>query len=168
MCRGKWFQGENCIDVDCPQPYTAGGCDLNENADFQCVCFVDGDDTVTDCNGGIQTTPLTLGQSICGTASIFIDSAGSLVRDLDWWHNPAFKTGGTFTFAIGAHSTCLILLVNFNSGTVDHAAGHDAGYFNTTTLTLEPSYWGVLSTASEWNTDWICGSGLETYTLLVE
>lgn len=169
---GLWFNGEMCADVTCPAPYSAGGCDLDENVDFPCVCFVDGDDSANDCNGGSNMgtptfTALTLGQSICGTSSVYNDVAG-LYRDLDWWTNATIDAGGTFDFTIGANSTCLILMVNLDAGTVDWVADHAAGFMNTTALTLDPANWATVSTVSEWNEAWTCGSGLETYTMQVD
>jgi hypothetical protein len=169
---GLWLNGELCADVTCPQPYSAGGCDLDENVDFPCVCFVDGDDANNDCNGGTNMssptyTALTLGQSICGTSSVYNDVNG-LYRDLDWWTNATIDAGGTFDFTIGANSTCLILMVNLTAGTVDYVADHPAGYMNTTALTLDPGSWATVSTVSEWNEAWTCGSGLETYTMQVD
>jgi hypothetical protein len=161
---GHWFPGEWCFQVYCPQPYTPGGCDVDENVDFPCVCLVDGDDSSTDC----PTQPLVLGQSICGTSSVYTDSTGVLSRDLDWWQNDQVDAGGTFMFTIGANSTCLILLVNLNTGTVDYAVDHAAGHYGTASLTLPPAPWGILATVDTWNPDWTCGSGLETYTLRVE
>jgi len=171
---GLWFNGELCADVSCPSVYTPGGCDVDENADFGCVCFVDGDDSETDCNGGTNLvtptyTDLTIGQSICGTSSVFVDGpTGGTYRDLDWWTNASLNAGGTFDFTIGANSTCLILMVNLDAGTVDWVADHAAGYNRTTALTLAPANWAAVGTVSEWNTAWICGSGDETYTMQVD
>jgi len=146
---GLWFNGELCADVE------------------------DGDDAETDCNGGTNNavptyTALTLGQSICGTSSVYLDITGGTYRDLDWWTNTTVNAGGTFNFTIGANSTCLILMVNLTTGTVDWVADHAAGYMNTTALTLAPANWATVATVSEWNTAWTCGSGLETYTMQVD
>ena len=171
---GLWFNGEMCADVSCPAVYAAGGCDADENVDFGCVCFVDGDDSETDCNGGTNLltptyTALTLGQSVCGTSSVWVDGpTGGTYRDLDWWTNSSLNAGGTFNFTIGADSTCLILMVNLDTGTVDWVADHYAGYMNTTALTLAPANWAAVATVSDWNTAWTCGSGLETYTMQVD
>ena len=168
---GLWFNGGTCADTECPTPYAAGGCDMNES-DLGCVCFVDGDDSETDCNGGTNLltptfTDLTIGQSICGESSVFVDITGGTYRDLDWWVCPDFAAGGSFDFTIGANSTCLILMVNLDAGTVDYVADHTAGFMNTTTIDLPAGNWSAVSTVSDWNTAWTCGSGFETYTMSV-
>ncbi|MCH2140919.1 MAG: hypothetical protein MK100_07785, partial [Phycisphaerales bacterium] len=170
---GLWYNGELCADVTCPAPYVAGGCDVDENSG-SCVCFVDGDDSETDCNGGTNLlvptyTDLNFGESICGTSSVFLDGpTGGTYRDLDWWINPDLNVGGTFNFTIGANSTCLILMVNLDAGTVDFVADHAAGFMNTTEITLGAANWSAVATVSDWNTAWICGSGFETYTMQVD
>ena len=166
------MNGETCASAACPQPYVAGGCDVDENADLGCVCFVDGDDAENDCNGGSNMsvpafTNLNLGESICGTSSVYNDVNG-LYRDLDWYTSSAIDAGGTFDFTIGANSTCFILMVNLATGTVDYVFDHAAGYMNTTTETIPAGSWAIVATVSEWNTAWTCGSGYETYTLQVD
>ena len=167
---GLWNNGMTCADVTCPAVYTAGGCDVDEG----CVCFVDGDDSETDCNGGGNLVVPTygtvnIGESICGSSSVFVDGpTGGTYRDLDWYHSAAINAGGTFDFTIGANSTCLILIVNEDTGNVDYVADHAAGYMNTTTLDIPAGNWAIVATVSEWNTAWTCGSGDETYTMLVE
>ena len=171
---GVWFNGSACADITCPAPYVAGGCDVDENSLAGCVCFVDGDDSETDCNGGTNLasptyTDLTIGQSICGTSSVFVDGpTGGTYRDLDWWVNDSLNAGGSFDFTIGADSTCLILVVNIDAGTVDYVADHLAGFMNTTTIEMPAGNWSAVSTVSDWNTAWTCGSGLETYTMQVD
>ncbi len=170
---GLWFNGDACADVTCPATYVAGGCDVDENSLPGCACVVDGDDSETDCNGGSNIvvptyTDLTLGQSICGTSSVFLDITGGTYRDLDWWVNPTINAGGTFTFTIGANSTCLIMVVNIDAGTVDYVADHAAGFMGTHELTIPAGNWSEVATVSDWNTAWICGSGFETYTMQVD
>ncbi|MDP7006532.1 MAG: hypothetical protein QF718_10025 [Phycisphaerales bacterium] len=171
---GYWMNGETCASAACPQPYVAGGCDVDENADLGCVCFVDGDDSETDCNGGSNLvvptfTNLNLGESICGTSSVFVDGpTGGTYRDLDWYTNSAVNAGGSFDFTIGANSTCLILMVNLDLGTVDYVIDHVAGMMNTMNVAIPAGNWAIVATVSEWNTAWTCGSGYETYTLQVD
>jgi len=171
---GYWNNGMTCADVTCPAPYVAGGCDVDENADLGCVCFVDGDDSETDCNGGSNLvvptfTNLNLGESICGTSSVFVDGpTGGTYRDLDWFTSAALDAGGTFDCTIGANSACLILFVNMDTGTVDFVADHVAGYTNTTSITLPAGNWAAVAAVSDWNVAWTCGSGLETYTMLIQ
>ena len=99
---------------------------------------------------------------------MFLDITGGTYRDLDWWVNPTINAGGTFTFTIGANSTCLILVVNIDAGTVDYIADHAAGFMGTHELTIPAGNWSEVATVSDWNTAWICGSGLETYTMQVD
>ena len=170
---GLWFNGMACADVSCPSPYVAGGCDVDE-ADYGCVCFVDGDDSETDCNGGGNSTvptytPLTLGQSICGTASVYVDGpTGGTYRDLDWWHSDGVNAGGSFSCTIGSNFVDVILMLNETTGTVDFASQNEAGYMNTTVFDMPAGSWAVISAVSDWDTSVFCGSGLDTYTLLVE
>ena len=165
--------GEGTDCDSCPAEYVAGGCDVDENADLGCVCFVDGDDSQNDCNGGgNMSVPafsnLNLGESICGTSSVYFDAPGAgTYRDLDWYVNDAINAGGTFDFTIGSNYTCLILMVNLDTGTVDFAFDHAAGFMGTTTGTIPAGSWAIVATVSDWNVDVICGSGLETYTLEV-
>lgn len=170
---GLWFNGETCANTACPQPYAAGGCDVDENVDFPCICVVDGSSSETDCNGGTNLTvptytALTLGQSICGTSSVFTTADGGTSRDLDWWTNATLNAGGTFDFTIGANSASVILMVNIDAGTVDWVADHFAGFVNTTSITLDPANWAAVATVGDFNTAWTCGSGFETYTMSVD
>jgi hypothetical protein len=170
---GLWNNGMACADVTCPAVYVAGGCDVDE-ADFGCACFTDGDDSETDCNGGGNNTvptytDLVLGQSICGQSSVFVDGpTGGTYRDLDWWHNAAVNAGGTFSCSIGSNFIDVTLWVNEDTGTVDFATQNEAGYTNTTVLLIPAGNWAIVAAVSDWDTAVTCGSGLDTYTLLVE
>jgi len=170
---GLWYNGAVCADVSCPQPYVAGGCDVDE-ADYGCVCFVDGDDSETDCNGGANNavptyTPLTIGQSICGQSSVFVDGpTGGTYRDLDWWHSDGVNAGGTFAFTIGSNFSDVILIVNEDTGAVDYVVQCVGGYMETLSFDMAAGNWAVVSAVSEWDTSVTCGSGMDTYTLLVE
>ena len=170
---GLWNNGMTCADVSCPQPYIAGGCDEDE-ADQGCVCFVDGDDAETDCNGGLNNvvptyTTLTLGSSMCGTSSVWLDGpTGGQYRDLDWWHNADINAGGTFTFSIGSNHVDVCMVLNEDTGAVDYAVGNIPGFGAADTIALPAGNWCVISGSTDWNVGVFCGSGLDTYTLLVE
>jgi hypothetical protein len=58
--------------------------------------------------------------------------------------------------------------VNLDTGIVDYLIDHIAGHMNTTNLDIPAGNWAMVATVSDWNTAWTCGSGLETYTMLVE
>jgi len=170
---GLWNNGMPCADVSCPQTYTAGGCDEDE-ADQGCVCFVDGDDAETDCNGGANNavptyTALTLGSSMCGTSSVWLDGpTGGQYRDLDWWHNSTINSGGTFTVSIGSNHVDVAMILNEDTGAVDYAVGNVPGFVEAATIDLPAGNWCVISGSTDWNVGVFCGSGLDTYTLLVE
>ena len=170
---GLWYNGLTCADVTCPTPYVAGGCDVDE-ADYGCVCFTDGDDSETDCNGGgnllVPTyTDLTVGVSICGVSSVFTDGpTGGLYRDLDWWHSDGVNAGGTFAFTIGSNFSDVCLILNEATGTVDYVVQNTAGYTATDTFDIAAGMWAVIAAVSDWDVSVTCGSGLDTYTLLVE
>ena len=171
---GLWNNGLECSEVDCPQPYVAGGCDEDENGEGACNCFIDGDDSETDCNGGGNlVTPtygvLTVGSSICGVASVFVDGpTGGTYRDLDWYHSAGVNAGGTFTVTIGSNFSDVCLFLNEDAGTVDYATQNVGGYFDTTVLEIPAGNWAVIASVSEWDTSVTCGSGLDTYSLTVE
>jgi hypothetical protein len=170
---GLWFNGGTCADTECPMPYTAGGCDEDE-ADQGCVCFVDGDDSENDCNGGANNTvptytDLTLGSSICGTSSVFLDGpTGGQYRDLDWWHSTALNAGGVHQFSIGSDHAMVCLVLNEATGVVDYAVQNLPGFMEAADIDLPAGSWAVISGSSDWNVGVFCGSGLETYTLKVE
>jgi hypothetical protein len=170
---GLWFNGGTCADTECPMPYTAGGCDEDE-ADQGCVCFVDGDDSENDCNGGANNTvptytDLTLGSSICGTSSVFLDGpTGGQYRDLDWWHSTALNAGGVHQFSIGSDHAMVCLVLNEATGVVDYAVQNLPGFMEAADIDLPAGSWAVVSGSSDWNVGVFCGSGLETYTLKVE
>ncbi|MCH2136490.1 MAG: hypothetical protein MK101_07905, partial [Phycisphaerales bacterium] len=152
----------------------AGGCDEDENGEGACACFVDGDDSETDCNGGANlVTPtygvLTVGSSICGQSSVFVDGpTGGTYRDLDWYHSAGVNAGGTFTVTIGSNFSDVCLFLNEDAGTVDYATQNVGGYFDTTVLEIPAGNWAVIASVSEWDTSVTCGSGLDTYSLTVE
>ena len=63
-----------------------------------CTCFVDGDDTATDCNSGLNgdgtMTPYSIGDLACGTASVYQDIGGDTYRDTDWWDDSGVLDAG--------------------------------------------------------------------------
>jgi len=166
---GTFVAGESCATYTCPTPY--GGCtgsNVNES-DFGCVCFVDGDDSETDCNGGSNMlapafTPLSLGDVICGELSVYIEGpTGGTYRDLDWWTSTDVDAGGTFDFSIGSQMGTVILLVNLDAGTVDMDVAAAPGTIAEATWTIAAGNWSVVTAPSEWNTAWTCASGMSEY-----
>ena len=170
---GLWFNGGTCADTECPQPYIDVACDETEAA-LGCVCFVDGDDVETDCNGGANIgvptyTDLTIGSSICGTSSVWLDGpTGGQYRDLDWWHNAALNGGGMYQFSIGSDHAMVCLVLNEATGVVDYVVQNLPGFMEAADIDLPAGSWAVVSGSSDWNVGVFCGSGLETYTLAVE
>ncbi len=169
---GLWNNGLACADVSCPQPYTPGT--NNENGEGACACFTDGDDSETDCNGGGNlVTPtygvLTVGDAIHGQSTVFLDGpTGGTYRDLDWYRSTGVNAGGTFDVTIGSNFTDVALFLNEDTGTVDFATQNVGGYLDVTTLEIPAGNWAVIAAVSEWDTTVTCGSGLDTYTLIVE
>jgi hypothetical protein len=166
---GTYVAGESCATYTCPNPYEGcAGSNVNES-DFGCVCFVDGDDAETDCNGGSNMvspafTPLSSGDVICGELSVYIDGpTGGTYRDLDWWVSTEVNAGGTFDFSIGSEMITVILLVNLDAGTVDNDVTAAAGTIATATWTIGAGNWSVVTAPAEWNTAWTCASGLSEY-----
>ena len=166
---GTYVAGESCATYTCPNPYQ--GCtDSNVNeSDYGCVCFVDGDDSETDCNGGSNMaspafTPLSSGEVICGELSVYIEGpTGGTYRDLDWWISTEVNAGGTFDFSIGSQMSTVILLVNPDAGTVDMEVTAAPGTIAEVTWTIGAGNWSVVTAPSEWNTAWTCASGMSEY-----
>jgi hypothetical protein len=166
---GTYVSGESCASYTCPAQYEGcTGSNVNES-DYGCVCFVDGDDSETDCNGGSNMaspafTPLSSGDVICGDLSVYIEGpTGGTYRDLDWWVSDAVNSGGTFDFSIGSEMSTVILLVNLDAGTVDNDVLAAPGTIAEVTWTIGAGNWSVVTAPSEWNTAWTCASGLSEY-----
>jgi hypothetical protein len=166
---GTYVAGESCATYTCPNAYQ--GCtDSNVNeSDYGCVCFVNGDDSETDCNGGSNMaspafTPLSSGDVICGELSVYIEGpTGGTYRDLDWWISTEVNAGGTFDFSIGSQMGTVILLVNLDAGTVDMEVTAAPGTIAEVTWTIGAGNWSVVTAPSEWNTAWTCASGMSEY-----
>ena len=97
---GGNYEGDDtmCADIVCDTPYS--GCP--DGADSDCDdCWVDGNDSTTDCNAGLNGNgnmdPLTIGVPLCGEASVFVDVSGDTFRDTDWFSCNALNAGGNFT-----------------------------------------------------------------------
>jgi len=176
---GLWSEGDLCIDVSCPQPYV--GCDSTDlesdlvgTNGYACVCPTDGFNTdVDDCNGGANQavpsyTAYTLGSSVCGEASVYVDGpTGGTYRDLDWWSNTEIAVGGMMTLSIGSDAPkyCLIydLVSTLNGGYIN-----EAGYISVGDFDAPAGDNVVLTGPIDWDTAWSCGTGLETYTFSVD
>jgi len=175
---GLWADGELCVDVSCPQPYN--GCESTDlESDMQgtngyfCVCPTDGFNTdAEDCNGGLNQavvsyTAYTLGSSVCGEASVYVDFTGGTYRDLDWWSNAAIDAGGMMTMSVGSAAPKYVLILNQTTG-LGSGFVNEAGFYAVGDLDAEPADNVVLTGPIDWDTTWTCGSGLETYTFSVD
>jgi hypothetical protein len=171
---GLWVQGEDCSTVDCPQPFAGctGSEDINE-ADFGCPCFADGDDSTTDCNPGLNgdgtETPYSMGATVCGTGSVFLDVTGSTYRDTDWWDDGgAVDAGGTFSLVVGSGAAQLLGLVDKDAGAfIDYSintAGFVADPYDVTVTAGNHCIW---IGPSDFNVEWTCDSGLADYVFSV-
>jgi len=171
---GLWVQGETCATVSCPQPFAGctGNEDINE-ADLGCPCFVDGDDSLTDCNPGLNgdgtESPYTMGATVCGTGSVFLDVSGSTYRDTDWWDDGgAVDAGGTFSLVVGSGAAQLLGLVDKDAGAfIDYSintAGFVADPYDVTVTAGNHCIW---IGPSDFNVEWTCDSGLADYVFSV-
>ncbi len=161
-----------CAEADCPQPYS--GCPAG--SDYNCDdCAVDGDDGTLDCNGGLNAgvpawQDITLDVPMCGTTTVFVDGpTGGTYRDLDWFTNAAVNAGGNFSMTAGTSGADLLFGILDNvSGAFVEAYVMPGGYEGTVTLAaFGAGDYSVIAGASEWNTAWTCGSGLENYVITI-
>ncbi|MCH2148054.1 MAG: dockerin type I domain-containing protein [Phycisphaerales bacterium] len=152
-----------------------GGCtgdeDVNE-ADFGCVCSVDGDDPSIDCNGGLNTdgtlTPYTMGQTVCGNASVFYAANGNIWRDTDWWDDfGVLDAGGTFTLEIGSGASQILGIVDLDSFTFADGVINPEGEIGAREITLPPGNYCIWTGPSDWNQAWTCESGLADYVFSI-
>ena len=160
----------SCADITCASPYS--GCP--DGADADCDdCWVDGDDSSTDCNAGLNgdgsLDALTIGVPLCGTISVYFDpnidngdgTFGATLRDTDWFSNAALNAGGTFTLNCETENTGVIF------GIVDLDAVVFVEYITVvpgevvmhTFGALAPGNYSFWAGASEWNTEWTCANG---------
>ena len=163
---GGTFQGLDslCSELEC-------GFSCPEGSEADCDdCWNDGDDSSTDCNGGLNApTPvyqaMTLGTPICGTASVFIDGpTGSTYRDIDWYDNATLNAGGDFTLSVGSSGMDLLFgIVDLNAGAFINAYICPGGEEMTQTETLPAGNYAYLCAPAEWNVAWTCSSGLVDY-----
>jgi len=161
-----------CADTTCPQPWT--GCPAGSES--QCdQCWVDGDDSIADCNGGANSVPEAyqdyyLGDTMCGTGSVFVDASGGTYRDLDWYVNDTINAGGDFNMSFGTSGMggfCYIY--DPASGAVimgvDIAEG---GGVSSASGTVPAGTYVVLVAPDSWNTAWTCDSGLGDYHFTID
>ena len=99
---------------------------------------------------------------------MFVDITGGTYRDLDWYHSSGVNAGGTFNVTIGSNFIDVCMFLNEDAGTVDYATQNVAGHMDTTEIGVPAGNWAVIAAVSDWDTSVTCGSGLDTYTLLVE
>jgi hypothetical protein len=174
---GTWAYDLTCADVDCPQPYTTcSGIDessLIGGNGYACVCPSDGFDSESDCNGGgnsvdLSYTAYTLGSTICGQASVYVDGpTGLTYRDTDWYTNAEIAPGGDMTLTIGSPATMLLLVIDNISGE-GLQLGNPAGYTVSASANVAAGDNILIALPSEWNVAWSCGSGDEVYTMSVD
>ena len=171
---GTYVTGESCATYACPTNYEGCTDGTVSESDFACVCFVDGDDAETDCNGGTNMlsptfTPVSVGDIICGELSVYVEGpTGGTYRDLDWWTSTEVNAGGTFDLSIGSQMGTVILLVNLDAGTVDNDVAALPGTIASATWTIGGGNWSVVTAPSEWNTAWTCASGMSEYRFTLE
>ncbi len=170
---GGAFQGPgtNCSSEPCPQPITCPDIHISDCDQ----CWVDGDDLSLDCNGGLnlsipQFQPIDLGEAVCGTVSVFTDSNGNMVRDLDWFSNAQINAGGDFTIS-GASSGALVWIGIFDNNTwtwasapISVAGNSGLGYV----VGLPAGNYSILVATDNANSNWSCSSGLADYWVQID
>lgn len=163
---GSWNSAFTCATANCTQPYV--GCPPGAQSECD-ICWVDGNNNASDCNGGALASPagfqhITDGVPICGTAPIFVDSTGALVRDIDWFTNTMLNAGGTFSLSGGTSGFDLLLAVlDLTTGEFVNYLIVPGGTVDSYTFSLTPGNYSVLVLANDWITNWSCGSTLENY-----
>jgi hypothetical protein len=171
---GTYVTGETCTTYACPINYEGCTDSTVSEADYGCVCLVDGDDSETDCNGGTNMlsptfTPVSVGDIVCGEMSVYVEGpTGGTYRDLDWWISTEVDAGGTFDLSIGSEMGTVILLVNLDTATVDNEVTAGPGTIASATWTIATGNWSVVTAPSEWNTAWTCASGISGYRFSLE
>jgi hypothetical protein len=169
---GLWDSTSVCADDNCPELW--GVCDGPE---YDCDdCWMDGDDSALDCNGGLNApTPvyqaITLGVRICGTAAVFVDGpTGGTYRDLDWYDNAALNAGGDFTMTAGSSGLDLLFgIVDLNAGAFVNAYVLPGGTVaSVTEVGLPAGNYAILCGPSDWNVAWTCASGLVDYSIQLD
>jgi len=178
---GGDFMGDQvlCSTSPCPNPY--GGCPAG--ADMQCdACAVDGDDSSLDCNAGLngptgtEFQAIALGVPMCGTGSVFNDpnydngdgTFGATLRDMDWFTNASMNAGGTFTVTAASSGFELwIIVVDNVAGTIIDQVIIPGGIEGSLTFTVPAGDNSLVVAPNAWDLTWICGSGLENYTVLL-
>jgi hypothetical protein len=172
---GLWAQGETCATVSCPQPFSGctGNEDINEDDIAGCYCYQDGDDALNDCNAGLNgdgtESPYTMGATVCGSGSVYLDVSGGTYRDTDWWDDGgAVDAGGTFSLSVGSGGAMLLGLVDKDAGAfIDYSintAGFVADPYDVTVAAGNHCIW---IGPSDWNVEWTCDSGLAAYVFSV-
>jgi hypothetical protein len=169
---GMWDSASVCADDMCPDLW--GGCDGPE---YDCDdCWMDGDDSALDCNGGLNApTPvyqaITFGTRICGTASVFVDGpTGGTYRDLDWYDSATLNAGGDITITAGSSGLDLLFgIVDLNAGAFINAYVLPGGTVaSVTEVGLPAGNYAILCGPSDWNLDWTCASGLVDYSIQLD
>ncbi|MFG0292747.1 MAG: hypothetical protein ACF8MJ_06285 [Phycisphaerales bacterium JB050] len=87
---GAWTAdtvGTYTVEVDCFFQEACDECADGSTPEGEAI-LVDGDDDIT--NGGCNSDPnvfgsISVGETVCGTASLYLDSTSAAVRDTDWY-----------------------------------------------------------------------------------
>lgn len=164
--------GSVCDDIACYQGCPAG------SDDEGLPCFVDGDDSATDGNGGTLVTPatygaMTSGTPMCGQVSVYVDGpSGGTYRDLDFYLLDGLNDGGTFTITTGSSGFDSLFGVIDNDTLVfvTGAAWVLTGGVEATVTTdaIPAGNYSIVVTPNEWDTAWTCDSGLGEYHIQVD
>ncbi len=141
---GSWSSAALCADTECPAPYSGCPAGAEDNCD---PCWVDNDDSSSDCNAGLngatgtEFQAITLGVPVCGTGSVFFDGgAQGTYRDLDWFTNDTVNAGGTFTISVGTSGMdCLFGIVDNTAGAFVEAYAMPGGYEGSVTFAEIPA-----------------------------
>ena len=161
---GGNYEGDDtsCADIICAVPYS--GCP--DGADSDCDdCWVDGNDSTTDCNPGLNGNgdmdPLTIGVPLCGESSVFVDVSGDTFRDTDWFSCNALNAGGNFSITCETEGVTTIFgIIDIDKVVfVQNIVVEPGQIIEHDFAPLAPGNYCFWAGASEWNTDWSCANG---------
>ena len=176
---GGTYQGDDtlCEDIVCGMAYS--GCP--DGADSNCdACWVDGDDSSSDCNAGLNGNgamdTLTLAVPMCGEASVYFDpnvdngdgTFGATLRDTDWFTCVGLNEGGSFSITCEAETGTLIFgIVDLDSSAFVEYIAVDPGQVVTHDYAaFAPGNYAFWVGPSDWNVDWSCANGANYWLTL--
>jgi hypothetical protein len=169
---GGLYMGDDtsCADLTCPSEYS--GCP--DGADSDCDdCWVDGDDSSTDCNAGLNgdgsMDVLTAGVPLCGETSVYFDpnydngdgTFGATLRDTDWFSCAALGGGGSFSVTCETeNATAIFGIIDLDAvAFVEYVAVEPGSIVTYDFAEIGPGNYGFWVGAADWNTDWTCANG---------